>query len=147
MATKKIQSKTSLLEFLSKKLSGSSFNTIRTSEEEIHVDAFDLLSIRIKLDPEKKSLRYELFSPKLDRSVGVERLAGVDFMEAGLEEELEKENRRAVQEDALLALDLIKEWASESKYSVTHYVNPETGQHISPPKKRGPKPKKSLPPK
>lgn len=133
------------MEFLTKKLTGSSFSPVKISEEEIHLDAFDLLSIRIKLEPGKKSLQYELFSPKLNRSIGVERLDGVDFMEARLEEELEKENRRAVEEDALLALDLIQKWASDSKYSFTLYVNPNTGQHISPPKKRGPKPKKSIP--
>lgn len=142
MPSKEIQPKQSLQEFLAKKLSGSSVSLVTVSKEEFHLDAFDLLSIRVKLDLTKKNVQYELFSPKLNRSIGFEIINGVEFMEAGLEEELEKEDRRSAQEDSLLALDLIRLWASDSKYTVTQYVNPDTGQHISPPKKRGPKPKK-----
>ncbi|MDG6908658.1 MAG: hypothetical protein JRN20_23065 [Nitrososphaerota archaeon] len=142
MATKKNQSKPGLYEFLVRKLAGSSLTPVTISEQEIHLDAFDMISVRIKLDSAKKKLQYELFSPKLNRTIGVEQVGGMEFMEAGLEEELEKENHRVAQDDTLLALDLIRKWAAQEEYGVTLYVNPKTGQHMGPPKKRGPKPKK-----
>lgn len=68
----------------------------------------------------KRTVEYELFSPKLSRAVTVEEINGTTFIEARIEEELKNENRDAIENDILLSLDLMQEWAKENNYSVTH---------------------------
>lgn len=141
MTPREIQPIPQLHEFISSKLSGSSFNVVKKDEHEIDLEAENLLSIRITQDETRKKITFELYSTKLKRSINVEEIGGIEFMEAELEEELRKENQNGVEEDALLVVDLLNIWTKAYGYDLTHYVNPETVHAPNKPKKKGPKPK------
>jgi hypothetical protein len=135
-------SRTSLFDFLSSKLAASSLEVIRKTENEIVLQGEDLISIIIKENDRDKNLTYELYSPKLGRSVGIEEIGGVELMEAGLEVELEKEKNDAIEADTMLALDLLRLWAREAGYSAKLTVSEELNRkEVAQPKKRGPKPR------
>jgi hypothetical protein len=134
--------KTNLFDFLSSKLSGSSLEVIRKTDSEIVLQGGDLISITINTNDEDKALTYELFSQKLGRSVGVEEIQGVEFLESGLETELEKEKNEGIEADTLVALDLLRLWAKEAGSSAKLTVSEEASKRqVAQPKKRGPKPK------
>jgi hypothetical protein len=108
---------TDLYDYLSAKLLGSTLQVIRT-ENEIRVEAGDILSITITMDKKEKIVYFTLFSKILNRPVTVEEVNGTLFMESRLEEELEKEDRVAIGEDGLLAVDLLHLWAKENGHEV-----------------------------
>jgi len=125
-----------LYSYLRSKLLGSSLQVIPVSESEVHVDAGDIVSIKILINEAKKTIDFSLFSKILNRPVTVEHISGAAFMEARLEEELEKENRTTIGEDSLLCVDLIYLWSKEHDYSVTHGGVVETGREEPVPQRK-----------
>jgi len=113
-------SKVDLFSFLQSKLLGSSLKVLPISENETHIEAGDILSLKIVLDRKKKVIDFSLFSKTLNRFVTIEEINGTTFMETKLAEELEKEDRFIVGEDTLLAVDLLRIWANENDYSLTN---------------------------
>jgi hypothetical protein len=112
--------KTELIGFLQAKLLGSSLKVIPLSETETRIEAGDILALNIRVDRKKKVVDFSLFSKTLNRYVTIEEINGATFMETKLAEELEKEDRFIVGEDTLLAVDLLRIWASENGYSLTN---------------------------
>ena len=94
----------------------------------MHVEVGDIISLKVVLNKSEKTIDYALFSKILNRPVTVEEINGTAFMEARLEEELEKENRLIIEEDILLAVDLIYLWAKTNGYFVTHDGMVEAGR-------------------
>jgi hypothetical protein len=113
-------SESELFAFLQSKLLGSSLKVIPISETETHIEAGDILSLKIQLERKKKVIDFSLFSKTLNRFVTIEEINGTTFMETKLAEELEKEDRFIVGEDTLLAVDLLRIWANENEYSLTN---------------------------
>ena len=79
-----------------------------------------MISLKIASSPKKKMLDFSIFSKALDRSITVEEINGSTFMEARMEEELEKEDRLAMEEDILLSVDLLRLWAKENGYTLAN---------------------------
>jgi hypothetical protein len=109
-----------LFEYLQHKLLGSSLNVIRVSPDEIHIESGDTISLKITISEKKKLLDFTIFSKVLDRPVTVEEINGSIFMEARMEEELEKEDRMVMEEDILLSVDLLRLWAKENHYTLAN---------------------------
>lgn len=113
-------SNSDLFEYLQHKLLGSSLNVVRVSTNEISVESGDTISLKIQINEKKKILDFSIFSKTLDRAINVEEINGSTFMEARMEEELEKEDRIIMEEDVLLSVDLVRLWAKENAYGVTN---------------------------
>ncbi len=79
-----------------------------------------MISLKIVANPKKKLLDFSIFSKTLNRSINVEEINGSTFMEARMEEELEKEDRMAMEEDILLSVDLLRLWAKENGYTLAN---------------------------
>lgn len=110
----------SLFEFLRAKLLGSTLRVLEPAGGKIEIDVGDVLSLSITSDSSKKVVSFTLYSKMLKREITVEQFNGTSFLEARLENELEKEDRLTVEEDVLLAVDLITLWAESNGYSVLH---------------------------
>jgi hypothetical protein len=109
-----------LFEYLQHKLLGSSLAVVQISPDEVSIESGDMISLKIVSNPKKKMLDFSIFSKALDRSITVEEINGSTFMEARMEEELEKEDRLAMEEDILLSVDLLRLWAKENGYTLAN---------------------------
>jgi hypothetical protein len=107
-------SNSSLYDYVYAKLLGSSLQIVRVSENEFRIEAGDIVSLDVKNSDGEKKIDLLLSSKILNREVTVEEIGGTLFMEARLEEELEKENRLIIEEDILLAIDIIQLWGKQN---------------------------------
>lgn len=85
--------------------------------------------MKIVFNQKKKVIDFSIYSKVLNRPVTVEEINGSTFMEARMEEELEKEDRIAMEEDMLLSVDLLRLWARENKYSLSNEGLEEKPRH------------------
>ncbi|MGI0090661.1 MAG: hypothetical protein ACREBS_03030 [Nitrososphaerales archaeon] len=112
--------KSELFDYFELKLKGSSLQVVPSSEAStFEVRAGEDLSLRIQVNSPKKGIDYTLFSPKLNRSVAIEQINGIELMETRLEEELKNSNREAIEDDMLLSFALLRDWAKKHAYSVS----------------------------
>ena len=109
-----------LFSYLQHKLLGSSLNVVRTAPSGISIESGDIISMKISTHEKKKTLDFSIYSNALNRQINVEEINGSTFMEARMEEELEKEDRITMEEDILLSVDLVRLWAKENGYSVVN---------------------------
>ena len=109
-----------LSDYLGKKLLGSSIEVARISDEEIQIKAGDNITLKILIDAAKKALDFNLFSPSMNRTVTFEEINGVELLDVRLEEELKSSNHEAEEEDAIIAIDLMRMWAKDNGYVVVH---------------------------
>lgn len=121
----------SLVDFLLTELVGSSLQVKDVSRSKLVLEAANFLAVIIELDVSKKLVTYDLYSPEWKRSITVEELDGLDFMETRAEEELKRLNLDTSSEDVLLSLDLMRYWASFNKYSIRENAVSETKQEES----------------
>ena len=105
-----------LFEFLQSILLGSSLTVVRAGTNEISIESGETISLKIIPNAKKKRLDFAIFSKTLNRPVTVEEINGSTFMEARMEEELEKEDRIRMEEDILLTVDLLRLWAKGNGY-------------------------------
>jgi hypothetical protein len=105
-----------LFDYLQHKLLGSSLTVVRAGPNEISIESGETISLKIIPNPKKKRLDFAIFSKTLNRPVTVEEINGSTFMEARMEEQLEKEDRIIMEEDILLSVDLLRLWAKENSY-------------------------------
>ena len=110
--------KTNLAKFMLSELKGSSLQIRDISDSKLVIKAENLLAVIIEIDKKKKLLSYDLYSPEWKRSITVEELDGLDFMETKAEEELKKLDFETNAEDVLLSLDLMRYWAKLNNYSI-----------------------------
>lgn len=90
------------------------------SETEIQAKAGDNIVLTILLDASKKTLSFNLFSPTINRDVAFENVQGIELLDVRLDDELKSSNHEAEQEDTIIAIDLLRMWAEENKYTVVH---------------------------
>ena len=109
-----------LSDYLNMKLLGSSITVVRVSETEIQAKAGDNIVLTILLDASKKTLSFNLFSPTINRDVAFENVQGIELLDVRLDDELKSSNHEAEQEDTIIAIDLLRMWAEENKYTVVH---------------------------
>lgn len=109
-----------LFSYLQHKLLGSSLTVVRVSPDEISIESGETISMKIVIYHKKKTLDFSIFSKVLNRPITVEEINGSTFMEARMEEELEKEDRIAIEEDILLSADLLRLWARENGYTLSN---------------------------
>jgi hypothetical protein len=109
-----------LSDYLSKKLLGSSIEVVRVSDAEMQIKAGDNITLKILIDAAKKTLDFTLFSPSMNRIVTFEEINGVELLDVRLEEELKSSNHEAEEEDAIIAIDLMRMWAKDNGYAVSH---------------------------
>jgi hypothetical protein len=109
-----------LFEYLRRRLLGSSLIVVPVTENEISVEAGDIISIKILINKSKKTIDFGMFSKTLNRPITTEEINGTTFMEWRFDEELQKQDRVLIGEDALLSIDLIRLWANANKYSLTN---------------------------
>jgi hypothetical protein len=109
-----------LFEYLQHKLLGSSLNVVRINPNEISIESGETIALKILVNQKKKSLDFSIFSKVLNRPITVEEINGSTFMEARMEEELEKEDRVIMEEDILLTVDLLRLWVKENHYTLTN---------------------------
>ncbi len=109
-----------LSEYLNTKLLGSSVTVVRVSDTEIQAKAGDNIVLTILLDTSKKTLSFNLFSPTINRDIAFEDVQGIELLDVRLDDELKSSNHEAEQEDTVIAIDILRMWAKENKYSVVH---------------------------
>jgi hypothetical protein len=109
-----------LFAFLQGKLLGSSLNVNRVGDDHISIESGDTISMKIVLNEKKRSVDFSIFSNTLKRPITVEEINGSTFMEARMEEELEKEDRMVMEEDVLLSVDLLRLWAAQNGYLLSN---------------------------
>ena len=109
-----------LFSYLQHKLVGSSLTAVRVGPDEISIESGDIIAMKILTHEKKKSLDFSIFSKALNRPITVEEINGSTFMEARMEEELEKEDRITMEEDILLSVDLLRLWASQNGYTLSN---------------------------
>ena len=109
-----------LSEYLNTKLLGSSMTVVRVSDTQIQAKAGDNIILTILLDTSKKTLSFNLFSPTINRDVTFEDVQGIELLDVRLDDELKSSNHEAEQEDTIIAIDLLRMWAKENKYTVIH---------------------------
>jgi hypothetical protein len=109
-----------LFDYLQRKLLGSSVSVNRTEKDEISIESGDTISMKISINGKKKTLDFTIYSNALKRPITVEEINGSTFMEARMEEELEKEDRITMEEDILLSVDLLRLWAQENEYTISN---------------------------
>ncbi len=109
-----------LFSYIQHKLLGSSLSVVKVGPEEFSIESGDTISMKIVIHPKKKTLDFAIFSKTLNRSITVEEINGSTFMEARMEEELEKEDRMIMEEDILLSVDLLRLWARENGYKLSN---------------------------
>jgi hypothetical protein len=112
-------SNTDLFEYLQHKLHGSSVSVVQAGGSDVSVESGETISMKIAVNEKKKTLDFTLFSKVLNKPIYVEEINGSTFMDARMEEELEKEDRITLEEDMLLTIDLLRVWAKENHYTVT----------------------------
>ena len=108
----------SLVDFLLNELVGSSLQVKDVSHSKLVLEAANYLAVIIEIDESKKLITYDLYSPEWKRSITVEELDGLDFMESRAAEELKKLNQETSAEDMLLSIDLMRYWASFNDYTI-----------------------------
>ena len=113
-------SNSDLFEYLQHKLLGSSLTVVRINPNEISIESGETIALKILVNQKKKSLDFSIFSKVLNRPITVEEINGSTFMEARMEEELEKEDRVIMEEDILLTVDLLRLWVKENSYSLSN---------------------------
>ncbi len=106
--------------YLGKKLLGSSAEVVRVSDGELKVKAGDNITMKVLIDHAKKAIIFGVFSPTLNRIVTFEEVEGVELLDVRLDDELKSSNHEAEQEDIILAIDILRMWAKENGYSVSH---------------------------
>jgi hypothetical protein len=109
-----------LFDYLRRRLLGSSLIVVSVTENEISIEAGDIISLKILANKSKKMIEFAMFSKTLNRPITTEEINGTTFMEARFDEELQKQDRVLIGEDALLSIDLIRLWAKANKYSLTN---------------------------
>lgn len=109
-----------LYDYMQRKLLGSSLNVIQLGKNEISIESGDTISMKIVQNEKKKTLDFSIYSKTLNRPITVEEINGSTFMEARMEEELEKEDRVTMEEDILLSVDLLRLWAQENGYVISN---------------------------
>ena len=109
-----------LFKYLSRRLLGSALIVVAVSESEISIEAGDIISLKILVNKPKKTIDFAMYSKTLNRPITTEEINGTTFMEARFDEELQKQDRVLVGEDALLSIDLIRLWARANKYAITN---------------------------
>ena len=82
--------------------------------------AGDNITVKVMIDSSKKAISFNLFSPSLNRVVTFEEINGVELLDVRLEEELKSSNHEAEEEDAIITIDLVRIWAKENNYAVSH---------------------------
>ncbi|MGA2874277.1 MAG: hypothetical protein ABSE82_01950 [Nitrososphaerales archaeon] len=109
-----------LSEYLNTRLLGSSVTVVRVSDTQIQAKAGDNIILSILVDASKKTLSFNLFSPTINRDVTFEDVQGIELLDVRLDDELKSSNHEAEQEDTIIAIDLLRLWAKENKYTVVH---------------------------
>ncbi|HYB03488.1 MAG TPA: hypothetical protein VED17_03440 [Nitrososphaerales archaeon] len=109
-----------LFEYLQRTLLGSSLTVVKIGANEISIESGETISMKIVSNPKKKLVDFSIFSKTLNRSITVEEINGSTFMEARMEEELEKEDRMIMEEDILISVDLLRLWAKENGYALAN---------------------------
>lgn len=90
------------------------------SDTQIQAKAGDNIILSILVDASKKTLSFNLFSPTINRDVTFEDVQGIELLDVRLDDELKSSNHEAEQEDTIIAIDLLRLWAKENKYTVVH---------------------------
>ncbi len=93
---------------------------VRINPNEISIESGETIALKILVNQKKKSLDFSIFSKVLNRPITVEEINGSTFMEARMEEELEKEDRVIMEEDILLTVDLLRLWVKENHYTLAN---------------------------
>jgi hypothetical protein len=109
-----------LFDYLRRRLLGSSLIVVPVTDAEISIEAGDIISLKILVNKSKKMIDFGMFSKTLNRPITTEEINGTTFMEWRFDEELQKQDRVLIGEDALLSIDLIRLWAKANKYSLTN---------------------------
>lgn len=109
-----------LFDYLQRKLLGSSLTVVKTGPTQISIESGDTISMKITVNQKKKTVDFTIFSNTLNRPITVEEINGSTFMEARMEEQLEKEDRLIMEEDVLLSVDLLRLWVRENKYVLSN---------------------------
>jgi hypothetical protein len=108
-----------LEEFLTKELQASTLSVRAISTSELYVESEPIVRIHVQINERTKSIDFDLYSPRWGRRITVQQLGGFEFMESQAEDLLLKENADAIAEDSLLALDIIRLWASKNGYTAS----------------------------
>jgi hypothetical protein len=109
----------SLEEFLTKELQASTLTVRANSKTELSIESDSIVRIHVLIDEKRKQVNFDLYSPRWSRRITVQQLDGFEFMESQAEDQLLKEDAVAIAEDSLLALDIIRFWASENGYQAS----------------------------
>lgn len=105
-----------LEEFLTKELQASTLTVKAISKNEISIESDSIVRIHVLIDEKTEQVNFDLYSPRWSRRITVQQLGGFEFMESQAEDQLLKEDAVAIAEDSLLALDIIRFWASKNGY-------------------------------
>jgi hypothetical protein len=108
-----------LEEFLAKELQASTLTVRTISKTELFIESDSIVRIHVLINDKAKQVHFDLYSPRWSRRITVQQLGGFEFMESRAEDQLLKENADAVAEDSLLALDIIRFWASKNGYEAS----------------------------
>lgn len=116
----KDNSKSKLDQYLTRKLLGSSVEVVPVSEKEIQLKAGNNIILKLMIEPAKKKINFNLFSPSLNRIVTFEEVNGMDLLDVRLDDELKSKNHEAEEQDTMLAIDLLRQWTKENNYTLSH---------------------------
>ena len=75
--------------------SASSLIVVPVTENEISIEAGDIISLKILVSKSKKMIDFAMFSKTLNRPITTEEINGTTFMEARFDEETPKAGSRA----------------------------------------------------
>lgn len=76
--------------------------------------------MNIVIDVPKKKISFNLFSPSLNRPIVFEEVQGTSILDVRLGDELKSANHESEEQDAMLAIDLLREWSRDNKYDLSH---------------------------
>jgi hypothetical protein len=113
-----------LEEFLARELQASTLTVKALSKSEISIESDSIVRIHVMIDEKSKLVNFDLYSPRWSRRITVQQLGGFEFMESQAEDQLLKEDAAAIAEDSLLALDIIRFWASKNGYEACEVAPP-----------------------
>lgn len=117
-----------LEEFLTKELQASTLTAKAISKNEISIESDSIVRIHVLIYEKTKQVNFDLYSPRWSRRITVQQLGGFEFMESQAEDQLRKEDAVAIAEDSLLALDLIRFWASKNGYDALEVAPSPDGE-------------------
>jgi hypothetical protein len=119
-----------LQDFLVKELQASTLSVKVISKKEISIESDSIVRIHVLTNEESKQVNFDLYSPRWSRRIAVQQLGGFEFMESQAEDQLLKEDAVAIAEDSLLALDIIRFWASKNGYEASEVAPASMNEEV-----------------